>query len=338
MKTFSLVLLFAILSGSANGQASLIGIVDFYGLRSVSEQRARQALRIKEGDALPALLEDARSRLEALPNVEQARLTTVCCDSTGKSILYVGIGEKGAPALRFRVAPQGRIRLPDSMVQAGEAFADAFIRAVQKGDAGEDDSQGHALFNNSEARSYQERFIQFAARDLKTLRAALRQSSDAKHRALAAEIIAYSANKRDVVKDLVYGMSDPNDSVRNNSIRALGIIAGYAQANPKLRIKVPVQPFVAMLNSLEWTDRNKSSLALYHLTEKRDPAILSSIRERALPSLIEMARWKNPGHAFAPFVLLGRIGNLSDEEIWKAGSSGDREILIETVIKKLKAN
>jgi len=58
-----------------------------------------------------------------------------------------------------------------------------------------------------------------------------------------------------------------------------------------------------MLNSIEWTDRNKSSLALYRLTENRDPKVLTILRRKALRSLVEMARWKTLGHARAAFTL-----------------------------------
>ena len=165
----------------------------------------------------------------------------------------------------------------------------------------------------------------------------LHESADAQHRALAAEVIAYAANKRDVVADLVYGMRDPDSTVRNNSMRALGIIASFAQQFPKQRIKVPDGPFIEMLDSIVWTDRNKSSGALLQLTERRNPAILSKLRERALPSLIEMSRWKSPGHALGPFFLLGRVGNISEDEIRKAWASGNRESLIETVLKRVKS-
>ena len=36
----------------AHGQDFVIGIVDFYGLRQISESRAREALTFKEGDTL----------------------------------------------------------------------------------------------------------------------------------------------------------------------------------------------------------------------------------------------------------------------------------------------
>ena len=336
MKTFSLILPFVLLCVSINVQTPPIGIIDFYGLRNLTEQQARQALQIREGDSFPESREEAQRRLETLPNVQQARLDGVCCEA-GQSILYVGIQEKGAASFQFRAAPKGAIRLPETMVQAGEAFSDALTEGVQKGDAGEDDSQGHALNSYPKMRALQERFITFAAQDFQLLRAVLHESANAQQRALAAEIIAYTANKRDVVPDLVYGMRDPDSGVRNNSMRALAVIAGFAQQSPKQQIKVPFKPFIEMLNSIVWTDRNKSSYALYQLTQKRNPAVLSMLREHALPSLIEMSRWKSPGHAYRPFFLLGRTGNLSKDEIQKYWDSDNREALIETVLERVKS-
>jgi len=128
-----------------------IGIVDFYGLRTLSEAQLRQALQLKEGDSLPASdeqahrrAEEAKQRLEALPGVVQARVNIVCCDAD-KFILYVGIEEKGSQSLHFGSAPQGMVRLPEDVVEAGKSFDKAFMEAIEKRDFAEDDSQGYAL-------------------------------------------------------------------------------------------------------------------------------------------------------------------------------------------------
>ena len=336
MKILLPVVLLFFLPGPANAQSPPVGIIDFFGLRSLSERQARQALQIKEGDQLPASSEEARRRLEALPSVQQALINAVCCES-GKIILYVGVRERGAPSTRFRPAPKGAVRLPETIFQAGEAFYAALPEAILKGAPGEDDSQGHALNSYPKLRAIQEQFITFAARDFKLLRRVLRESADAGHRALAAQIIAYAANKQEVVKDLIHGMSDPDGAVRNSSMRALGVLARSPLAAPEGRIKVPVEPFLDMLNSIVWTDRNKSADALFRLTAKRDPAILSKLRGRALPSLVEMSRWKSPGHAKPAFTLLGRVGNLSEDEIRKGWDSVNREALIQTVLRKVKS-
>ena len=319
-----------------------IGIIDFYGLRTLSQAQARQALQLKEGDALPAsdeqverTIEEARKRLETLPGVAQARLNFVCCDA-GRAILYVGIEEKGSPSLHFSPAPQGSVRLPAEVVDAGKAFESAFAEAVEKRDFAEDDSQGHALFHYPAVRSVQERFVTLAARYLSQLRDVLHNSADAGQRALAAQVIAYTAEKQAVVPDLVEAMKDSNSDVRNNAMRALLVMARYAQQHPERHFVIPAQPFIRMLNSIEWTDHNKSSLALAELTERRDPALLDELRKQALPSLVEMARWKTAGHAQAAFFILGRLAGLSEEEI-KSAWDHDREAVISAALKSAKS-
>lgn len=333
-----LIFLALLLPAPQYPQIPPIGIIDFYGLRSISEQQVREALQIKEEDSVPTDPKEAKHRAElrlrSLPGVAEARISLICCDA-GKAILFIGIGEKGAPSLQFRPAPHGKVRLPQDVAQAGEDFQKASLDAVLKGNSGEDDSQGHMLTNDPAARVVQERFITFATRDLNLLRDVLRHSADAEQRALAAEVMAYTANKPAVVKDLVEGMRDPAEGVRNNAMRALAVMA---RQTTKQQIRIPARPFIEMLNSVEWTDRNKSSFALLKLTDKRDPAILSELRQKALPSLIEMARWKSSGHANAAFVLLGRVGGLPEDKINAAWERGDRVSFIEAAVKRAKAN
>jgi HEAT repeats len=328
-----LIFLLGLFSISGAKQIPAVGIIDFYGLRSVTEAQVRKALQISEGETLPDSLAAAQARLEKLPNVAEAHLNVACCEA-GKVILYVGIREKGSRPNSFRHAPLGSVRLPERILQAGKEFQEYLEAAVLKGNLGEDYSAGHALSVDSQVRSVQERFITFAAEDFSRLRKVLHESSDPKHRALAAQIIAYAANKPAIVADLQFAMTDPDENVRNNAMRALMVLASYSLASPRQRIRIRVLPFVAMLNSFVWTDRNKASSALQQLTVKRDPAVLAILRKRALPSLIEMARWKSPGHAGASFFILGRVGNIPESEIERSWASGDRETMILRVIKE----
>ena len=338
MKILSFIFLSCFLCVTAAAQTRLVGTVDFYGARTVSEQQLREALQIKEGDALQS--NDGRGKIEkrltALTNVEQADVSAICCTSDGRVMLYVGIREKGAPVLEFRVAPKGAVRLTDKIVKTGAELDEAREQAMLKGDFSEDVSQGHSLLNNAEARAVQSKFVSIAAQNLKLLRQVLRESADASHRALAAEIIAYAADKQLIVEDLVGGMKDSDTGVRNNSMRALGLIAGYAPSAPKKKISVPFAPFVDLLNSIEWTDRNKSSLALLNLTENRNAELLAELRERALTSLFNMARWKNKNYANTGFIILGRLGDLPEEEIVRAVIRNDWKDLLTGLQKNLK--
>jgi hypothetical protein len=335
-------LLFAIvaLSGVAElpSQELQIGIIDLYGLNGVSADQVRQALTFKVGDIIsvtdgvrPTFLEESERRLSLLPGVASAQAGVICCDQ-GQAIIYVGIEERGAPTIHLRVAPQGGARLAADIVEAGDEFPEALFAAVRTGDAGEDDSQGHALAHDPAVRAIQERFVTYAERDLPRLRRVLRTSSDARHRALAAQVLGYVSAKQAVVDDLVYAMSDPSAEVRNNAMRALLVFTEVAPSTGRPVPHVPYQPFIALLNSPVWLDRNKASAALAALSNGREPQLLARLRDEAMAPLVEMARWKSEGHAMAAFIILGRIAGYSDEAAQDAWRRGEREVIISAAL------
>ena len=317
----------------AQAQLPRVGIIDVYGAHKTSPQTIRDSLGINVGDSLTALtLLQVPARLAGLPGIASAAVDPVCCEE-GKTMLYVGVAEDSAPTLQLHARPTGASRLTPDIIQAGAAFENAFQRAMMRGASKEDVSQGHSLMVDSATRMTQLQFIPLAAKHLDTLRKVLRASSDADQRALAAFVIGYSANKQAVVNDLVYAMRDPSADVRNNATRALALIAMYGQKHPEAKITVPYEPFIDLLNSLAWTDRNKSSLALMGLTESRDPVLLAALKKRAFDSIVEMAQWTNPGHAMAGVFMLGRMAGISDQEIIAMYERGDRDKIIDAARK-----
>jgi hypothetical protein len=326
--------IFALLLSQTAGQNPRVGIVDFYGLGHVSESQARSALGIREGDEVPNSVTRPERRLAALPGISAARVSRVCCDD-GKAIIYVGLEERDAPHLQFRPAPRGAVRLPPDIVKAGTAFDAAFERAAQQGAFEEDHSQGHAVSRDPQLRGVQEQFVTLANGDLDRLRAVVRESADAHHRALAAQVLAYARDKRAVVGDLAYAMTDPDGDVRNNATRALWVMAEVAQPSQGRALDIPVEPFVDMLNSLVWEDRNKASLALMELSKDRDPALLGLLRKKALPSLNEMARWKSRGHATAPVMLFGRVAGISEQTLVLALQTGTQLTVVNDAATRL---
>jgi hypothetical protein len=269
----------------------------------------------------------------ALPGVRQARINLVCCDN-GRAIVYVGIEEHGSPTMSFRAAPAGDAHLATDIVRAGEEFEKAFTLAVERGEVGEDRSRGHALQFDSATRAVQESFVTYANRDLHELRQVIRTSSNAGERALAAQVLGYAPDKSAVVNDLVYGMSDPYESVRNNAMRALVVIAEMTPSAGRPVPRIPPDPFIAFLSSPVWSDRNKASLALLALTQNRDPILLQALRRQAMPPLVEMARWRSEGHAQPAFVILARVADYSDEAALALWQRGEREVVISAALRR----
>ncbi len=321
------------LAALASAQVPRIGIIDFYGLRKVSEDKVRRALGFKEGDLLPPSKGEIEERLEEVPGIVLAGLEAVCCED-GKAILYVGVEEKGAPHFDLHPEPEGGVELPTDVMVGFRGFLAAFEKAVARGETGDDLSRGHSLMTDSDTRAFQLQFVELAEKNQAALRDVLKNSADAEQRAIAALVLGYAEKKRLVVDDLQWAMRDPDAGVRSNAMRSLGAIAVLAARDPAYGIRFSPTWFIQMLNSVSWSDRNKAAFALVNLTEKRDQRTLDELRETALPALTDMARWKHLPHALPGVILLGRIAAMPEKEIQDLWSKGDREAVIKRALKK----
>jgi hypothetical protein len=329
-------MLVAILIPSASSQSSapspgrgpVIGTLDFYGLRKVPEAKVRQALGVHEGDALPPSKGDVEERLDQIPGVVESHLEAICCDN-GKITLYAGIEERGAVHFDLHEVPDGDAELPQEIDSAYRRFLDAFSTAARRGYTAQDLTKGHARSEDPTVRAIQDMFPSLVADHLPELRATLRSCADEEQRATAAYVIGYAADQRSVVNDLQYALRDADPGVRVNASRSLIAFAGAG-------VKVEPTWFIEMLNSLSWTDRTRAVDALQIVTDKRDPVVLDQIRQRALPALVEMARWKTLAHALPAYLLLGRLTSMSDKQIQDAWSRGDRESVIAEALKTQK--
>lgn len=84
---------------------------------------------------------------------------------------------------------------------------EALGAAVLRGGIQDDHSQGHSLVDDPACRRIQEQFLMFAGSNLDELRRVLREAAD----------------------DLQAATRDPDSTVRNNAVRALGVVAEYAR-------------------------------------------------------------------------------------------------------------
>ena len=318
-----LAVTFWLVCGLALGQVPRIGVIDFYGLQKVSANKLRLALGVEEGDPLPPSKADAEERLQSVDGVVLAELHAVCCEG-GKAILFVGIEEKGAQHFNFHEAPESDVTLPAEMVETYGGYLAAIEASARSNSA------------STEVDTWEKRLASLAEAGSKTLREVLRTSVDADQRVIAASMMAFSSDRPAAAQDLQYALQDPDEDVRQNALRSLGTIAAYAYKHPDSEIQIPPTWPVQMLNSLAWGDRIGAVNLLLTLTEKRDPEVLSLIRERALPQIAEMARWKSLTHALPAFVLLGRLGGLTEPQIQENWSKGERDDQVAAMERSLK--
>jgi hypothetical protein len=125
-----MVCLLVLAAHLAAAQAPKISVIDFFGVRRVSQARLLQALGAGVGDPLPASKEDAEQRLAEVEGVALASLEAVCCEAGG-AVLFVGIEEKGAPHFDFRSVPAGAAVLPDGIVEAHQEYVESYQQAAR---------------------------------------------------------------------------------------------------------------------------------------------------------------------------------------------------------------
>lgn len=332
MKICWLLLLPAALAADSTPR---IGSIDYYGLRKVPESHIQKALGVSVGDPLPPSKGDVEDRLEEVPGVVVARVEAVCCDGS-RSMLFVGIEERGAAHFELRAPPQGDATLPQELSGPYQALVAAIERAAGRGSTAEDLTHGHPLAADPDARAIQERFVELAPKHLVEIRDVLRNSADADQRAMAATLIGYAREKSAVVGDLEYAMQDPDESVRAAAMSALSAIAVLAAKQPSLKIHIPPTWFVEMLNSVVLSDRMRAAKALLNLTDSRPAFTLDLLRERALPALAEMAQWNSLSYALPSFLLLGRVGGYSDKQIQERWTQGDRAKMVLQIVAAAK--
>ena len=288
--------------------------INLYGLHKVTAERILRATKLHVGDALPGSKGDLEDAVSEIPGVVQARVEAVCCAGPDV-IVFIGIEERGGPHVGFRSDPSGGAALPDPLAAAYREYAGAVARAASGKPA-------------VDTRDWRQQFASFAEEHPVELREVLREAAEPEQRAIAAAFMGFAPRKQDVVDDLQYAMQDPDEQVRDRVLDSLNVVALLAAKRPQLGLHVSPTWLIELLNSVVLNDRLQAVDVLITLTDQRNRAVLDQMRDRALPSLVEMARWETLRYALPPFLLVGRLAGLQDEQVQRRWSAGEREAVI----------
>jgi hypothetical protein len=316
---------------AAAAQLPHIGDIDFYGLRKITAGKILGAINLAPGGTVPASKGELEDRIAHIPGVAAVQVEAVCCEEN-RVALFIGIEERGSTHIAFHSQPAGAATLPPDLMDAYRQFLGAELRAGMNGAAGEDLTAGHALSADPAVRGFEDRFLAMAAGRAGLFHDVLHDGPEPEQRAAAASMLAYAPDKKGIAGDLLFAVQDPDEGVRATAMRALAAIAVWAQKKPDAGIRIAPTWFVELLNSVVLSDRVESTKTLLILTDGGNAAALDLIRERALAALIEMARWKALRYALPPFLLLGRVAGLPDEQTRQSWEKGDREPVIKKAL------
>jgi hypothetical protein len=309
-----------------------LGEIDFFGYKGLDLAAIRAALPFHEGDSFPPpkVHSDELKRQvgEAVKRVigrESTSVSFVCCDAKQNYMAYIGLPGESYQALDFNPAPTGDVRFPKDAVRLSQHMNDALMSAVMHGHATEDESEGYALANDPKARSAQLAVRDYALQHEPLIFQVMTSSSDASHRAIAAQMLGYGRQSNEQIDALVHASLDADDDVRNNAVRALWVLG---TGKPTLARRIPPEPFIRLLRSGSWSDHNKASLVLVALTTSRDPQVLAQLRTEVLDSLLEMGRWRSIGHAEAALTILGRMAGIDEDTLNRLIDAGQAATIL----------
>jgi hypothetical protein len=292
-----------------------IDLIEFFGYQGIDVDAVRKALPLREGGDYNDKMKVAiREAIKRVTGGEATDIGPVCCNEQHHSILYIGLPGKSTRPFRLNAKPAGAVRLAQDFQALFAKKDKAEDAAVKKGgDAPqEDDSNGYALQHDPATRKLQLELRDYVRAHEDALYDVLENCSDNWQRAQAAVAIGYAQHSPRQVAALLRASRDPDAVVRDESTRALGVLA---QSGLPLAAPIPAADFIEMMASGTWMDRNKASWVLECLTEHRDAQLLAQLETQAWEQLMEMARWRDTGHAIGPRLILGRIRGIPDDRL-----------------------
>ncbi|HVS80486.1 MAG TPA: hypothetical protein VHE60_01985 [Pyrinomonadaceae bacterium] len=329
-----ILLLAAITFGQENHRR--IGEIDFYGYAGLDLEKVRAALPLREGDdfrdsdsAFVETIDRIKAAITKVIGKPPTDIAVVCCDDQGGQMIYIGLPGKSMRRVPYNPPPKGTVRFPAGVIDLYQQTMEASSKAVRSGASKEDDSEGYSLSTDPELRAKQLATREYATHHERLVLSVLASSKDAEQRIAVAHILGYARQSKEQIGALVRASYDADETVRNNAIRALWVLA---QSNPRVAARIPTEHFIAMLSSGSWTDRNKAGFLLDELSRRRNPRLLSRLRSQALDSLIEMARWRSRGHAGTARILLGRIAGIEETRLRQLVDAGG----VEQILNALK--
>ena len=305
-----------------------IGDVEYFGTKGVDVQKVKTDLPMHEGeelsfDAVPDLISRGKASVRASIGREPTDLGPVCCDAHDKWIFYIGLPGRNVEVIRHNPQPKGATSFPPEVLTLYSQVMDLIGESVHT-QAIEDRSQGYALSAYPPLRAKQLAMRDYATRHAALIRRVLNKSADPSQRSVAAQLMGYAIHNQAQILALVQASRDADETVRNNAIRALGVLA---ESRPSIAKQIPATGFVALLNSGVWTDRNKGGLLIEALTRTRDQKLLRSVSRRASDSLLEMAQWREFGHAQGARLILGRIAGIDEERLQRLAHDDPNAII-----------
>lgn len=207
----------------------------------------------------------------------------------------------------YNPQPTGHYADPGHLIQAWNTYEGIAMPLYMTGKLSSNPMQCkefHCLgvFGTPVLKKYEAKFNREVPKFQTQLVQILKFDKDRNKRAAAALLLAHTSNESQLITWMVGAMNDPDENVRNNAVRVLGVMAMKDK-----HITLPVDNFIKLLNSPVLTDRNKALTVLFGLAQQ--PRYIDIIKEKSAQNIMDSLQMQQPNLHDSAYVLLQAMSN-----------------------------
>ena len=325
---FPILALCLIVTSAMQAKDRIAGI-EFFGYQGIDTEAVRKALPFHEGDALKRGMPfQARETVKRITGRDATDVQFVCCVNDGDTAIFIGLPGTSSRPAAFNPEPRQEASVSSELAALMQKMYDGETKASSGMEVSP--PSGYRLMKDPAAQAAELKVRDYARLHETDLIHVLSHSSDAEQRALAADALGFSGRSAEQIIALAFAVRDANDTVRNNAARAL---AEILEADPAVAAQISPSPFIELIQSGKWTDRNKASMVLGPLTRSRNPELLARLKAGAWDALMEMARWPLTAWSGWPRTILARIAGIPEEQATEI-SFGKTEAFLDAIGRK----
>jgi hypothetical protein len=302
--------------GEPRPPAPELAQIDVFGSRQLDREtviarwgdRLVELIRAMDGGEFPGELKDAvEAEIRAAGTFAFVDLGVIGYFEPKKTYVTIDLVDEADRDRRmtFSAEPTGELPDPDGLIALWGEYQDKVMTMLSTGaikPAKAECPFWHCItFAHESLTSYRDAFAKRVPPVERELAAVLRDDNRRDHRAAAAFLLAHIASGERVVELMLPAIRDPDEIVRNNSMRVLALIA---DGHPE--IAIPVEPILDALQFPTTTDRNKAAAILEGITRRDnlDPAVRGAIVARVGTTLVDMLALRQPNnHDYAYQIL-----------------------------------
>jgi hypothetical protein len=303
------VIVVALIGAATSSAKDRIAYIEFFGYQGIDVEAVRKELPFHDGDpTAPAMATVARAVVKRVTGKDATDVAFVCCINDGDTVMFIGLGGTSSRPFAMNPRPAQNLSLSQELLKLANDMEEAENAATDPVEV--DNPPGYRLLKDPKARAAELKVREYARAHVQEIIRVLSRAVDQDQRATAAEALGFADRSAAQLDALVAASRDPDGTVRNAAIRALMEIL---RGDPSAASQVPAAPFIEMLHSGTWTDRNKSTGVLAALSATRDVGLLANIKARAWEALLEMSRWRPFAWSAEPRIILARIAGIPEE-------------------------